>query len=67
MVLICNSPDKAEQLLAGLSQKQDWAQTRSAARIAALTPQASALTWDALQQEPRYQAARKAALTLAAA
>jgi beta-N-acetylhexosaminidase len=67
MVLICNSPDKADQLLAGLSIKQDWAQTRSAARISTLTPQTTSLTWDALQQEPRYQASRKIALALAKA
>ena len=67
MVLICNSPDKADQLLDGLSPQKNWAQTRSAARIAALTPQSPALSWEALQQEPRYQAARKAALALAKA
>lgn len=67
MVLICNSPDKADQLLAGLTLKQDWAKTQSAARIAALTPQAPSLTWAALQQEARYQAAKKTALSLAAA
>lgn len=67
MVLICNSPDKADQLLSGLAINKDWAKTPSAARIAALTPQSSALTWSALQQEPRYQAARKVALALAKA
>jgi beta-N-acetylhexosaminidase len=67
MVLICNSPDKADQLLSGLSIKQNWAKTHSAARIAALTPQAPSLTWAALQQEARYQAAKKTALSLAAA
>ncbi|HWT70819.1 MAG TPA: beta-N-acetylhexosaminidase [Oxalicibacterium sp.] len=63
MVLICNSPDKADRLLDGL--QVDFS-AESAARIAALTPQSPALEWNALQQEPRYLAARKTALTLAA-
>lgn len=67
MVLICNSPDKADQLLSGLKIQESKATIASAARIAALTPQSSALTWDVLQREPRYIAAKKAVLTLAAA
>jgi beta-N-acetylhexosaminidase len=63
MVLICNSPDKADQLL----EKLDVAiAAESAARIAALTPMTSALTWDALQQDAHYLAAKKTALSLAA-
>jgi beta-N-acetylhexosaminidase len=62
MVLICNSPDKADRLLDGL--KVDF-KAESAARVAALTPTSPALQWDALQQEPRYLAARKTAQMLA--
>jgi len=64
MALICNSPDKADRLLDGLRVDVS---PQSAARIAALTPQSPALDWDALQQEPRYRAARKNAQSLAAA
>ena len=67
MVLICNSPDKADRLLAELKPGKNWANSRSAVRIAALTPQSPSLDWDALQREPRYQAARKTALALASA
>lgn len=67
MVLICNSPDKADTLLAELRPGKDWTSSRSAARIAALTPQSPSLDWNALQREPRYQAARKIALALASA
>lgn len=66
MVLICNSPDKADQLLSGLKIKDGKAMQQSAARIAALTPQAPALAWSDLQSEARYIAAKKAALSLAA-
>jgi beta-N-acetylhexosaminidase len=63
MVLICNSPDKADELLAGLKVKTDGAST---ARIAALLPGSLAPSWDELQQDPRYLAARKTAQSLAA-
>jgi beta-N-acetylhexosaminidase len=63
MVLICNSPDKADELLTGLKVKTDEAST---ARIAALLPGSPALSWDELQQDPRYLAARKTAQSLAA-
>ena len=67
MVLICNSPDKADQLLAGLQVKDNKATQESAQRIAALTPRSPALSWDDLQQDARYLAAKKAAKALAAA
>lgn len=66
MVLICNSPDKADRLLSELKPGKDWTNSRSAERIAALMPMSPALDWNALQHEPRYQAARKTALALAA-
>ena len=63
MVLICNSPDKADQLLDGLKVKSNPA---SAARLAALLPQAASPSWDELQFDPRYLAARKTAQALVA-
>jgi beta-N-acetylhexosaminidase len=67
MVLICNSPDKADQLLNGLSRTMNPDAEDSAMRIASLLPHASALTWDALQQDMRYQSAKRTASSLAAA
>lgn len=67
MVLICNSPDKADELLAGLKVKATAAAEESCARIAALLPQAAAPEWDALQEDPRYRTARKTAQSLATA
>lgn len=58
MVLICNSPDKADALLGGLpwdpASKKAMA---SSARIATLAPSMAAMTWDALQASPRYRSA----------
>ncbi len=69
MVLICNAPDKADALLAGLdpaafgaAQMQD-----SARRIAALMPTAVAPDWQALQRDSRYKAARQSVRALASA
>ena len=71
MVLICNSPDKADQLLAGLRLKSGAAAraaaARSVARIAALVPGTPALAWDDLQKDVRYQAAKQLALSLSCA
>lgn len=61
VALICNSPDKADQILAGLDPAIDPV---SAARLAALRPTAAALDWEALQADPRYQAARELVRTL---
>jgi len=61
MVLMCNSPDKADALLSGLDVPMSPA---SAERIAALVPQTVALDWDALQENTRYQTARQLLLTL---
>jgi beta-N-acetylhexosaminidase len=65
MVLICNSPDKADQLLAGLTVEASAACEESAARIASLAPQSPALSWEALQQDARYIAAKRTAQSLA--
>lgn len=69
MVLICNSPDKADQLLAGLPQRwRGGAKTAaSAARIAALVPSAPAPDWQALQADARYGAAKLLLQSLATA
>ena len=56
MVLICNAVDKADALLAGLDVVPDAVRSL---RIAALVPTAIAADWEALQQDPRYQAARQ--------
>jgi beta-N-acetylhexosaminidase len=60
MVLICNAPDKADQLLAGLKPENSAGTRASAARIAALVPSQPAMNWDALQLDARYDAARQA-------
>jgi beta-N-acetylhexosaminidase len=65
MVLICNSPDKADELLAGL--EADAMSPQSAARIAGLVPTQRAPGWEHLQQDLRYRAARRAVEQLAAA
>jgi beta-N-acetylhexosaminidase len=67
MVLICNSPDKADQLLSGLRVEAGAAARESAARIASLLPQAAGMAWEALQDDLRYKAAKRTAQSLAAA
>ncbi len=64
MVLICNCPDKADRLLAELPPEACSA--ASHARISALLTRGDAPNWDALQQDPRYIAARAIALSLGA-
>lgn len=59
MVLVCNSPDKADELLEGLDPSVALDAHRSAARIAALVPTSNAKGWDALQADPVYKAACK--------
>lgn len=66
MVLICNSPDKADQLLSGLEAKMSTMFAESATRIAALAPQTSAWTWAGLQEDLRYQSAKQTAQSLLA-
>jgi beta-N-acetylhexosaminidase len=62
MVLICNSPDKADRLLAELPAA--ICSAASHARISALLARGDAPNWDALQQDPRYLAARALALSV---
>jgi beta-N-acetylhexosaminidase len=65
MVLICNSPDKADQLLDGLNlDRMDAHLAISGARIASLVPQTFSVTWDELQQDARYRAAKRVAQSL---
>ena len=59
MVLVCNAPEKADQLLSGLHAPSGKAALQSSARLASMLPKGSALDWEALQQEARYQAAKK--------
>lgn len=54
MVLICNSPDKADEILAGLDYFPDEAALRSQARLVRLFPFKPALDWEALQKEAQY-------------
>ena len=64
MVLICNAPDKADQLLGGLDPSVSINADRSSARLAALVPAAAAMDWDVLQKNPEYKAAKKLVLSL---
>jgi beta-N-acetylhexosaminidase len=66
MVLICNSPDKADELLSGLDVMDNAASRQSALRVASLLPQATGLDWEALQDDARYRAAKRTAQELAA-
>jgi len=58
MVLVCNRPDLADDLLARLAHTADPVST---ARIRRLMPVTAAPDWAALQALPRYRAARRAA------
>ncbi|MDL2284643.1 beta-N-acetylhexosaminidase [Oxalobacter sp. OttesenSCG-928-P03] len=64
MVLICNSPDKADEILSGLEYPQDEAARRSQARLVRLFPQQKALDWDALHKEAQYRQAIEAVSAL---
>lgn len=64
MVLICNSPDKADQLLAGLDSTLAVNAAASAERLARLMPVVTPKDWAALQNDKRYQAAKEAVLAL---
>jgi beta-N-acetylhexosaminidase len=56
-VLICNRPDLADQLLSKL-KVTEGKHLESATRLNRLMPQASALSWDALQDDAQYQHAQ---------
>jgi len=57
MVLVCNRPDLADELLARLQMALPSAGLR---RLRRLQPHGAGLAWDVLQAEPRYQQARLA-------
>jgi beta-N-acetylhexosaminidase len=57
MVLVCNSPDKADELLQGLDPSVSLDAHRSAQRIQALTPLSIAKDWNALQEDGQYRSA----------
>jgi beta-N-acetylhexosaminidase len=56
MVLVCNRPDMADDLLGRLSHQSE---PQSVERIRRLMPRYPAPDWDALQADPRYQHARR--------
>jgi beta-N-acetylhexosaminidase len=64
MVLICNSPDKADQILAGLDSSLALTPAASAERLARLMPVDTPKDWATLQQDKRYQSAKAAVLAL---
>ena len=62
-VLICNRPDLADQLLAELTVSQAK-RDESSRRLTKLMPSGNALPWNALQNEPEYQHAKRVLLQL---
>lgn len=66
MVLICNSPDKADELLEGLNFKRNATAIASSERLAVLLPQSPAPAWEQLQRDARYRTAKATAQALAA-
>lgn len=56
MVLVCNRPDLADDLLSRLRYEMPEA---SVARLRRLMPRAPALDWDSLQQDTQYRHARR--------
>lgn len=55
MVLICNAPEKADQLLEGLKARPS---ATSAARLTRLLPTAPAIEWNMLQRDAQFKAAK---------
>ncbi|CAM4054450.1 beta-N-acetylhexosaminidase [Kerstersia similis] len=56
MVLVCNRPDLADELLARLARPVDLT---AAARIQRLLPRSAPLDWQALQAQPLYRHSRQ--------
>lgn len=56
MVLVCNRPDLADELLARLRHRHP---EESVARLRRLMPRSPATDWQALQQDTQYQHARR--------
>ena len=59
MILICNSPDKADILLEQVDIDRMPDPMKSSTRLQALVPASAALPWEALQQDGRYRAAKR--------
>ncbi len=59
MVLICNAPQLADQLLCELDPVLAFGSGIGTQRIVALTPGTTAPDWNDLQADPRYRAARR--------
>ena len=57
MVLVCNSPDKADQLLSGLAYREDETTRRSQERLIRLFSEKKALDWETLHRETQYRQA----------
>lgn len=64
MVLICNSPDKADEILAGLAYPENDTTRQSRERLIRLFPEKAALDWEALHQEAQYRHALEAVSAL---
>ena len=64
MVLICNSPDKADEILAGLDYPLDEAAICSRERLVRLFPARPAPGWEMLQKEAQYRHALETVLAL---
>ncbi len=63
MILICNAPEQADEILAGLGSYQDNINFRlSRERLVRLFPTKSFLNWDDLQKEAQYQHALDAVM-----
>ncbi len=63
MVLICNAPEKADEILDGLSSYQDSIDfKRSQERLIRLFPSKTFLNWGELQKESQYQRALEAVM-----
>ena len=63
MLIVCNSPDAVGDVLDNWKPVVDGERTQ---RIEAIIPQDVALSWEALQAQPRYQAAQTTIATLLA-
>jgi len=69
MVLVCNRPDWADELLIRLQPAMSAVASSAAAsdrvrRLRHLMPRGAAAGWDALAADPRYQRARAAVVEL---
>ena len=64
MILICNSPGKADVLLEQVDLDRMPDAAKSAARLQALVPTGTFPSWDTLQQDARYQTAKQTVAAL---